>query len=97
MTVPFAFFLQAGQAVSEAMPDPETLADLPQRGLLELVLSASPLALTVDVILLLFSILSWTIIFNKWKEMRSVGGANDRFLRAFRKSPGLEAMAMASE
>lgn len=97
MTTPFAFFFQAGQVVSEALPPPESLAELPQKGLLELVLSASPLALTVDAILLIFSILSWTIIFNKWKEMRTVSGANDRFLRAFRKSPGLEAMAMASE
>lgn len=97
MILPLAFFFQAGQVVSESLPEPETVADLPQKGLLELVLSASPLALTVDVILVLFSIFSWTIIFNKWKEMRTVSSSNTRFLRAFRKSPGLEAMAMASE
>lgn len=97
MIVPIAFFFQAGQVVSESLPAPETVADLPQKGLLELVMAASPLALTVDVILVLFSIFSWTIIFNKWKELRAVSASNDRFLRAFRKSPGLEAMAMASE
>jgi biopolymer transport protein TolQ len=90
-------FFQAGEVVSESLPPPESIADLPQKGLLELVLSASPLALTVDAILIIFSVASWTIIFNKWKEMRSVSTSNDRFLRAFRKSPGLEAMAMASE
>lgn len=100
-TAILAFFFQAGQqaaqVASENLPPPEELADLPQKGLLELVMQASPLALTIDVILVAFSIFSWTIVFSKWKEMRAVAGANDRFLRAFRKSPGLEAVAMASE
>ncbi|MDZ7636821.1 MAG: MotA/TolQ/ExbB proton channel family protein [Bryobacterales bacterium] len=100
-TVVLAFFFQAAQqaaqVASENLPPPEELADLPQKGLMELVMQASPLALTIDFILVAFSVFSWTIIFSRWKEMRAVTGANDRFLRAFRKSPGLEAVAMAAE
>ena len=48
-------------------------------------------------ILLGFSISSWTIIFSKWGAFRKAGAANSRFLRAFRKAPGLEAVAVASE
>ena len=48
-------------------------------------------------ILLGFSISSWTIIFSKWGAFRKAGAANNRFLRAFRKAPGLEAVAVASE
>jgi biopolymer transport protein TolQ len=92
-----AFFFQAAQVASENLPAPEELAELPQKGLLDLVLQASPLALTIDAILVAFSLLSWTIVFSKWKELRAVSGSNDRFLRAFRKSPGLEAVAMATE
>jgi biopolymer transport protein TolQ len=49
------------------------------------------------VILLIFSLLSWAVIFSKWASFRSAQGANRRFLRAFRKATGLEAVAVASE
>ncbi len=48
-------------------------------------------------ILVGFSLSSWTIIFSKWGAFRKAATANGRFLRAFRKSPGLEAVALASE
>jgi biopolymer transport protein TolQ len=41
--------------------------------------------------------LSWAVIFSKWASFRSAQGANRRFLRAFRKATGLEAVAVASE
>src|SRR5262249_45375930 len=44
-----------------------------------------------------FSIFSWTIIFSKWSMLRGARKTNDRFLRAFRKSTGLEAVVVASE
>lgn len=63
----------------------------------ELVKRAQPLPLGVLVLLLLFSILSWAIIFSKWAAFRRVRTSNARFLRAFRKANGLEQVAVASE
>ena len=48
-------------------------------------------------VLICFSIYSWTIIFSKWSALRGARKTNDRFLRAFRKSTGLEAVMVASE
>jgi biopolymer transport protein TolQ len=63
----------------------------------DLVVSAGPIAKVVMVILLIFSLLSWAVIFSKWASFRSARGANRRFLRAFRKASGLESVAVASE
>lgn len=63
----------------------------------DLVKRATPVAMAVLVILLIFSILSWAIIFAKWNTFRQARTTNIRFLRAFRKANGLEAVALASE
>ncbi len=62
-----------------------------------LVSTAGPVPAAVLSFLLLFSIYSWAIIFSKWNSLRRARTTNLRFLRAFRKAPGLEAVAMASE
>jgi biopolymer transport protein TolQ len=48
-------------------------------------------------ILVCFSVFSWTVIFAKWMTLRGAQHSNSRFLRAFRKSNGLEAVVVASE
>ncbi len=63
----------------------------------ELVSKANPISQSVLVLLLLFSIFSWAIIFSKWNVFRGARLANTQFLRAFRKSNGLDAVALASE
>jgi biopolymer transport protein TolQ len=63
----------------------------------DLVRTAGPVAKVVIVILLVFSVLSWAVIFSKWKSFRDARGANRQFLRAFRKAPGLPAVAVSSE
>jgi len=63
----------------------------------DLVKRAPPSAMVVLVILLVFSIASWAIIFSKWNSFRQARTTNIRFLRAFRKANGLEALAVASE
>jgi biopolymer transport protein TolQ len=68
-----------------------------QLSLWDLVESSGPLPKAVMVILLIFSLLSWSIIFSKWAVFRRARSANRSFLRAFRKAAGLEAVAMASE
>jgi biopolymer transport protein TolQ len=51
----------------------------------------------IMAILAFFSLASWAVIFSKWNTFRSANGANKAFLRAFRKAPGLQAVAVASE
>jgi len=57
----------------------------------------SGFALVVLVLLLLFSILSWTIIVRKWKTFRQVSQKNDYFAEMFRKSSRLSEVASACE
>jgi biopolymer transport protein TolQ len=61
------------------------------------MIRGSALTLAVLGILFCFSIYSWTVIFSKWQSLRHARIANTRFLRAFRKAPGLEAVVVASE
>jgi biopolymer transport protein TolQ len=48
-------------------------------------------------ILVCFSLYSWTVVFSKWSALRNARQTNHRFLRAFRKANGLEAVVVASE
>ncbi|HUB82882.1 MAG TPA: MotA/TolQ/ExbB proton channel family protein [Bryobacteraceae bacterium] len=61
------------------------------------VIQGDALALAVMGVLICFSVYSWTIIFSKWATVRGARKTNDRFLRAFRKASGLEAVMVASE
>ncbi|HZT37206.1 MAG TPA: MotA/TolQ/ExbB proton channel family protein [Bryobacteraceae bacterium] len=63
----------------------------------ELIKTSQPIPLTVLALLVILSILSWTIIFSKWATLSGARKANRQFLRAFRKANGLEAVALASE
>src|SRR5574340_1281578 len=72
-------------------------AFLIQASFWEMVGRGGPLTVAVLAILLLFSVRSWTIIFSKWNTFRGARSANARFLRAFRKANGLEAVMVASE
>ena len=63
----------------------------------EMLGGMSPLSIGVIGLLLIFSIFSWTIIFSKWSSLRAARKADLRFLRAFRKATGLEAVMVASE
>jgi biopolymer transport protein TolQ len=60
------------------------------------MIQGSPMTLAVMGILG-FSIFSWTVIFSKWQAFRGARQANARFLRAFRKASGMEAVMVASE
>ena len=79
------------------MTFPAPAAFLLQLHLLEMVSHSGPLLMGVLGILICFSIFSWTVIFSKWSTFRGARQANSRFLRAFRKASGLEAVMVASE
>ncbi len=62
-----------------------------------LVTNSGPVTWAVLGTLAIFSLTSWTIIFSKWSAFRRARNANLRFLRAFRKSTRLDAVAAATE
>jgi len=61
------------------------------------LMSHNAMVIVVLVILAGFSVFSWTLIFSKWQLFRGARKANARFLRAFRKATGFEAVMVASE
>jgi len=76
---------------------PEAPAFLLQINIWDMVGRGGPLTIAVLVILLFFSVFSWAIIFSKWNVLRTARAADRRFLRAFRKANGLDAVMVASE
>lgn len=74
----------------------EPPAFLLQMDIWELI-SHDVMVIVVLGILTCFSVYSWTVILSKWQSLRGARKANARFLRAFRKSTGFEAVMVASE
>jgi biopolymer transport protein TolQ len=87
--------LESGLGVTLTV-NPEVFA-LIQVSFTEMLGGMSPLSIGVISLLLIFSIFSWTVIFSKWSALRGARKADRRFLRAFRKATGLEAVMVASE
>jgi len=79
------------------LPFETPVAFLLQTDFLEMVQHEGPAGIAVLGILVCFSVYSWTIIFAKWSSMRGAAKSNSRFLRAFRKATGMEAVMVASE
>lgn len=63
------------------MPTSDALSS----GVLELVLNAGPVAKVVLAILLLFSIISWALIVEKWWQLRRVRRQTLGFVKVFRE------------
>ena len=68
-----------------------------QMSIWELVKDAGPVPKAVMILLVVFSVLSWSVILSKWSLFGRSRKANRQFLRAFRKANALDAVAMASE
>lgn len=62
-----------------------------------LITQGSALTYSVLALLLLASLYSWTVIFSKMSTFGNARKTDRRFLRAFRKAAGLEAVMVASE
>jgi biopolymer transport protein TolQ len=63
----------------------------------DIIQNLRPVPLAVIVLLILFSLLSWTIVFSKSSVFGRARRENRNFLRAFRKADNLQAVAIASE
>ena len=55
-------------------------------GVMELVVSASPFAKFILILLGIFSIICWALIVEKWWEFRRISRDSARFLRVFREA-----------
>src|SRR6201996_8929278 len=62
-----------------------------------LIESSGLVAKAVLLILLFFSLASWTIIFSKWGLYRRARAQSNRFIRMFRKSERLNDVAAVAE
>jgi biopolymer transport protein TolQ len=99
--LPFAFLLQAADssdptAAAQAVPSASSAA-AHGGGVLDLVFSGGPLAQTVLLILLVFSVLSWAIAFSKYGMMRRADRNDRDFIRAVRRIGQLAEMNAVSE
>jgi biopolymer transport protein TolQ len=63
----------------------------------DIVQNLRPVPLAIIVILIIFSLFSWTIAFSKSSVFGRARRQNRNFLRVFRKASNLQAVAMASE
>jgi biopolymer transport protein TolQ len=68
-----------------------------QTDYLEMLAHNGPVENVILGVLICFSIYSWTVIFSKFGSLRGARKANSRFLRAFRKANGMDAVMVASE
>jgi len=63
----------------------------------EMIRHNGPVENAILGILVCFSIYSWTVIFSKMSALRGARKSNARFLRAFRKASGMDAVMVVSE
>lgn len=91
------FLLQA--APDAATPDAPAAPAIAtgSSALVEMVHNSGPVAFAVLITLALASILSWAIIFAKWRSFSRARTQGQRFLRAFRKSGRLSEIAAVAE
>ncbi len=79
----------------ETLPVPALV--LQQNDIWTLISQGTNLTYSVVGILLLASIYSWTVIFSKMSSFGSARKSDRRFMRAFRKAKGLDAVLAATE
>jgi biopolymer transport protein TolQ len=65
--------------------------------IVDLVGETGPVAKTVLLLLLIFSLVSWAIILSKWSVLRRARVQSGRFVRAFRKAQRLQDVAAVAD
>lgn len=66
-------------------------------GILGMVSHASPVVLFVLILLVAASVMSWAIIFLKWKELQKITGENKTFLKEFWNAKNLDEVEEKTE
>ena len=84
--------------LSQGLPlDGTTAAVGDGSSFLDIFLHAGPFAFTILGILILFSLVSWTIIFRKWMTFSRISSQSRAFSVFFRKNPRLSEVSAACE
>src|ERR1043165_3821869 len=65
--------------------------------IVDLIGQTGPVAKSVLIILLVFSLISWAIILSKWSLLRRARVQSGRFVRAFRKAQRLQDVGAVAE
>src|SRR5580693_1740355 len=65
--------------------------------IVDLVLQTGPVAKSVLLLLIAFSVLSWAVIISKWRLLQRARQQSGRFVRAFRKAQRLQDIAPVAE
>jgi biopolymer transport protein TolQ len=68
----------------------------PQETIIDMVTGSGAVVQGVLLLLLAFSVVSWAIIFNKWRQMRRAERESDRFIDIFWDAKNLTAINTAS-
>jgi len=93
-----AFLLQDSAAQSSADTSlGQSPAAAHSGAIMDMLHNSGPTAITVLVILLIMSIVSWAVMISKWRSFKTAETQNRRFLRAFRKSGRLSEIAAISD
>src|SRR5437016_6839868 len=94
----FAPILSSGVVGSVVAPAAApVLASFIGGEIFNLIRQTGAVAQVVLVILLIFSIMSWSVILTKWSSIKRARAQSGRFLRAFRKAQRLQDVAAVSE
>jgi biopolymer transport protein TolQ len=83
--------------LGDKLPGLPTALFLLQTDIWELLSHGNVASYSVLAFLLMASVYSWTLIFAKMSSFGAARRSDAKFLRAFRKAPGLEAVMVASE
>ena len=65
--------------------------------IVDLVLQTGPVAKSVLLLLIAFSVLSWGVILSKWRLIRRARTQSGRFVRAFRKAQRIQDIASVAD
>lgn len=65
--------------------------------IVDLVLQTGPVAKTVLLLLIVFSVLSWAVILSKWRLINRARRQSGRFVRAFRKAQRMQDIASVAD
>ncbi len=68
-----------------------------QPGVLDLITQSGPLVQLVLLMLVFASVLTWAVIFAKWKTLKAARIENDQFLNVFWHSPSIEEIFSKSD
>jgi len=78
--------------VSVAQASPGTSRVAVKTGLMDSILNANPFVQLLLVVLIALSVVSWAIMFTKYKQIQAYREANEKFTEVFWKASSLEAV-----